>query len=76
MHAGGICNASRLALGRGLNHPVGCVVARSVGCQAPDAVNGHSLDKERNDAAGASGRNPEGTGLSGRMAVLRRLAVE
>jgi hypothetical protein len=41
-----------------------------------DAVNGHSLDKERNDAAGASGRNPKGTGLSGRMAALRRLAVE
>jgi len=41
-----------------------------------DAVNGHSLDKECNDAAGAFGRNPEGTGLSGRMAALRRLAVE
>ncbi|MCW5597478.1 MAG: hypothetical protein KIT42_16485, partial [Rhodocyclaceae bacterium] len=27
-----------------------------------------SLDKERNDAAGAIGRNPKGTGFSGRRA--------
>jgi hypothetical protein len=38
--------------------------------------NGCPLNKERNDAADAFGHNPKGTGLSGRMAALRRLAVE
>ena len=51
-------------------------MAKSVGCQARDEVNGRPLDEERNDAAGAFGRNPKGTALSGRMAALRRLAVE
>jgi len=51
-------------------------VAKSVDCKARVAANGHSLGKTRNAAAGAFGRNPKGTGLSGRMAALRRLVVE
>jgi hypothetical protein len=35
-----------------------------------------SLGKERNDAAGAFGHNPKGTGISGRMAALRLAYVE
>jgi proline racemase len=51
-------------------------VAKSVDGLAHDEFNGRPLNEERNDAAGAFGRNPEGTGLSGRMAALRQLAVE
>ncbi|HNQ58612.1 MAG: hypothetical protein LC123_10455 [Burkholderiales bacterium] len=51
-------------------------MAKSVDRKARDAAKGRPLGKERNAAAGAFGHNPQGTGLSGRMAALRRLAVE